>query len=195
MPGLPGAVWLHGLPKDNSNSPNLGDESYVVTLTIAYCRAQPLDILEPKGPLIVRLASSAHNTVWWHPLTHHLLSDNLWYLSLGPEFFPLYSATIVSLAKCLTFSKVVLQGSWQKISAPKKCRPFMLGVASQCILSGVAFLDLLRLWTVGLCACWSVFELCVCVILSPLSCVSFYSSYGNSHLPDVRSLEGIWVKK
>lgn len=174
MPGLPRVIWLHGLSKGNSTSPDLGNESYVVTLTIANDRAQPLDILEPKGPLIVRLASSAHNTVWCHPLTHHLLSDNLWYLPLGPEFFPLYSATKVSLAKCLTFSKVSLQGSWQKIRAPKKCRPFMLGVASQCLLSVLAFLDLLSLWTFGLCACWCVSELCVCVILSPLSHVSFF---------------------
>lgn len=133
-------------------------------------RAQPLGILEPKGQLIVKLAS-VHNTDWCHPLTHHLLSDNLWYLPVGPEFFPLYSATIFSLAKCLSFSKVVLQGGQQKISAPKKFRPFVLGVPWQCMPAsrGISWLpQLVNFWTLLLVCCWIV-----CIILSPPSLVSF----------------------
>ena len=119
---------------------------------------------------IVRLPSaSAHNMVWCHPLTHHLLSDNLWYLPMGPEFFPLYSATIFSLAKCLTFSKVVMQGRLTENQGPKTRRPFVLDVPSQCEPSVGAFLDRLSWWTFGLSPL--VAELFIGVILSPPSLV------------------------
>lgn len=112
----------------------------------------------------------------------------------GSEFSPLYSATISSREKCLTFSKAVLQESWQKVRAPKKCRPFVLGVTIQCMPSFEAFLDLLSLWTLGLCVCGSVAELFVCVILSLPSPVSFYSYYWNSHLVDVSALKEFVLK-
>ena len=124
---------------------------------------------------IVRLPSaSAHNTVWCHPLTHHLLSDNLWYLPVGPEFFPLYSATIFSLAKCLTFSQVVMQGRVTENQGPQDLQTFCVRCpftmwAFSCGISGPP--QLMNFWTLRPLVCgWIVY---LCHSFSSFPCLFF----------------------
>lgn len=171
-------------------------KNYVVTLAIVHCRAQPLGLLEPKGQLLLGLLlllpiTQSDVTLWLTTCSLTTFDICQWVPHSFPFIQPPYSAWWIASPSQKRFCK----RGWQKISAPKTRRPFVLGVLSWRVPSVVAFLDRLSSWTFGLCVCWSTAELFVCAILSPSSLVSSYSCCWNSHLPAFRCSEGIHVRK